>query len=495
MSKTAIHLAVLLALTGLAGQASAQEIERGKLKSLDLEKRVLIVTANGKDRELTLTDETRVLDARGNTLAEKLADFKAGAEMQFRAATRDGREVALGLRLVRNEQRPAGSPPADSRLKRGKVVMIDAEKNLVTLNVDGQDLQLALMDRTQVQGPRGKTPVDRLRAFKADTLFEFLAETREGKPVLASIRVAPGQRTSPDHASFKPLTEMGTSQYLGFAGGLYPDGKNQRPADHEAAGRKLAEHIRPLGSDGQPDDGGKIVLLSLGMSNASQVSEGFQSQLRMARGLNPKFQFVNGAQGGMVAEVIMNPDDGGRGQQYWNVVDQRLQQNGVTRQQVQAVWIKQADAAPAQGFPEYPQKLQRELKRIVQLVAERFPNARLCYLSSRTYGGFATTLLNPEPVAYESGFAAKWLIEEQIKGDAELNYDPARGPVKAPWLSWGPYLWANGETKRGDGFSYEPADFANDGTHHASSGIRKTGELLLEFFRSDATTKPWVMEH
>jgi len=84
------------------------------------------------------------------------------------------------------------------------------------------------------------------------------------------------------------------------------------------------------------------------------------------------------------------------------------------------------------------------------------------------------------------------LIDQQINGDKSLNFDPARGEVKAPWLSWGPYLWANGSTKRQDGFSYEPADFtSNDGTHQSPSGQRNVGQLLLTFFESDSTTKPW----
>ena len=41
----------------------------------------------------------------------------------------------------------------------------------------------------------------------------------------------------------------------------------------------------------------------------------------------------------------------------------------------------------------------------------------------------ATTLPNPQPYAYESAFAVRWLIQEQTGGQAELNYDPARGSV------------------------------------------------------------------
>ena len=88
----------------------------------------------------------------------------------------------------------------------------------------------------------------------------------------------------------------------------------------------------------------------------------------------------------------------------------------------------------------------------------------------------------------------KWLIEQQLAGDAALNYDPDKGEVKAPWLSWGPYLWANGGSKRADGFSYDQSDFtASDGTHQSASGMRKTGGLLLQFLKTDSTAKTWFL--
>ncbi len=410
-----LRLCLVLMLTWLnfGSTTSAQEIQRGKLKSLDVEKKKLVVTVEKRDLEFTLTDDTRVLGSSGKTLVERFKEIKVGQEIFFRPITRNGREVLEAVKPV-----------------------------------DG--------DRDGRQNP-------------------------------------PGQRVSPEHASLKPINELADGKYQDFVGGFYPKGKNSRPQDHEAAGLKLASQIRPLNAEGKPDDSGKVVLLSLGMSNTSQSSQGFQSALREARELAPSFQFVNGAQGGMTAEAIQDPNDNRTGARFWSEVDSRLKQAGVTRSQVQAVWIKQADAGPRQGFPDYALKLQKELVRIVQVVHDRFPNTKLAYLSSRTYGGFATTSLNPEPYAYESGFAVKWLIEQQLDGDESLNFDPAKGAVKAPWLSWGPYLWANGSTKREDGFSYEPSDFVGDGTHQSPAGQRKVGELLLKFFQTDTTTKPWFV--
>jgi hypothetical protein len=302
-----------------------------------------------------------------------------------------------------------------------------------------------------------------------------------------------GAARQADLAALKPLTEMGDAEYRGFKGGLYPDGKNERPAAHEAAGLALARTVRPLGADGKPDPaGGKVVLLSIGMSNTMQATNGFKQVADNDPEKNPQVVIVNGAQGGMTAFRTQDPDDKGSGTQFWTTVDSRLREAGATGAQVQAVWLKQADAQPSEDFPQYAQKLEAELARIVQVLHRRFPNLKLAYLSGRTYGGYAKTRLNPEPYALESGFSVKWLIERQIKGEADLNFDPAKGPVKAPWLSWGPYLWAAGATKRADGFSWEQGDSTEaDGTHESPAGQKKVGEALLAFFKTDTTARGW----
>jgi hypothetical protein len=412
-----IAIICLLSFICVARSGWSQSIERGKLKAIDVPGKSITVTAGAQDRTLQLTEETRVLNARGSSLAERLTGFQPGVEIFFQAVKRDGKDVALGLKLVEPGER----------------------------------------------GPR------------------------------EAIGRGGGTRVSPDHSKLLPLTDLAEGKYGDFRGGLYPEGKNQRPRSHEEAGLRLAAEIVPVDAQGKPDPAGKIVLLSIGMSNTSQVSRGFRQELEQFDQRNSSLVFVDGAQGGMTADSIDDDEDGGRGQEYWRVVDDRLRAAGVTRQQVRATWIKQADAGPRQGFPGYARKLESELQSIVQIIARRFPQARLCYLSSRTYGGYATSSLNPEPYAYESGFSVKWLIEKQLAGAAELNYDPDRGPIRAPWLSWGPYLWANGATPRADGFSYQPTDFAQDGTHHAEAGSRKVGRLLLDFFRTDSTSRNWFI--
>src|SRR4030095_4892997 len=67
-----------------------------------------------------------------------------------------------------------------------------------------------------------------------------------------------------------PLNEL-TVPYQECQGGLYPNGANNRPAAHLNAGLQIANQIRPLNALGQIDDAdGKIVLVSIGMSNTTQ---------------------------------------------------------------------------------------------------------------------------------------------------------------------------------------------------------------------------------
>ncbi len=100
---------------------------------------------------------------------------------------------------------------------------------------------------------------------------------------------------------------------------------------------------------------------------------------------------------------------------------------------------------------------------------------------------------------YDSGFGDKWMIENQIKGTGNLNFDPAKGKVVAPWLSWGPYQWADGIHPRSDGLVWLPSDFLAyswggiDWAHPSHAGVRKETDQLLAFFKTDPTTTPWFL--
>jgi hypothetical protein len=224
------------------------------------------------------------------------------------------------------------------------------------------------------------------------------------------------------------------------------------------------------------------------MSNTASESDAFVQLVAADPLRHAAVQAVTGAEGGATAEKIADPGD-----PYWGRVLQRITQAGLTPEQVQVVWYKDANAYPTTPFPQHARALQADHTAVMQNLATIFPNAVLCFVSSRIYAGYATTTLNPEPYAFETGFACKWMIERQIAGAPELNFDAQRGPVSAPWIAWGPYLWADGLQPRADGLVWKCSDFLADGTHPSPSGASKVANLLLRFLREDAVTSPWYL--
>lgn len=275
-----------------------------------------------------------------------------------------------------------------------------------------------------------------------------------------------------------PLIDLGTDEYRGSEGGLYPEGKNRPPRRYRRIGSNRASMVEPLDVSGKPDRRGAIVLLSVGMSNTAQEFEAFMELAESDARLNPDVALVQGAQGGWDATEIADPSA-----EFWDSIDRFLAQSGLSPKQVQVVWLKEAVAGENRPFPEDAEALRRLLRTIVRIMKDRYPRLRLVYISSRTYAGYAVTDLNPEPFAYESGFAVKWLIGRDI----------ATRKRERPWLAWGPYLWTDGTAGRSDGLVWTCDDVESDGTHPAESGQRKVAELLLDFFTTNRTTSSWFL--
>ena len=274
------------------------------------------------------------------------------------------------------------------------------------------------------------------------------------------------------------LTDLGSAKYLGFAGGLYPKGNNSPPSPYQDAGIKSGSAVEPVDREGKPSTSGKIVLLSIGMSNASQEFTEFIRLTGSHPQKNRSLVLIDAARDGAAATDIALPFG-----DYWTHVEGQLQRSQISPGQVQVIWLKTALARERRSFPEHARLLQRALRSIVEILETKFPQLKLVYVSSRTYGGYSKSDLSPEPTAYESGFAVKWLIEERINN---ANPDSCR-----PWLSWGPYLWADGMTPRGDGLSWEQTDFEPDGVHTSAQGALKVAARLLEFFENNPTAQEW----
>jgi lysophospholipase L1-like esterase len=302
------------------------------------------------------------------------------------------------------------------------------------------------------------------------------------------MKVFPQHHPARESTGMVALTDLGKKMYQGEQGGLYPGGENSMPAAHMQAGLEQARQIVPLDREGRPSPDGKIALMSVGMSNTTMEFQTFIKRAAQEKGLNPRVALVDGAQGGQSSLETSDPKSN-----YWTVVDQRMKAAGVTAQQVQALWMFQVVVTPNRPFPLDARRLQSLEADTLRVASERFPNLKIAYLSSRIYAGYALVPQNPEPHSYESGFAPKWIIADQIAGYLEYNFDPARGRVRFPWVAWGPYMWADGVKGRSDGLKWVREDFGVDGMHPSESGRQKVVDLLMQFLKTDPTSRPWFV--
>ena len=396
------------------------------------------------------------------------------------------------------ENKADGEPPID--VVRGRQLM-QKFKNGETLTAEEQ----AYLDRV-------KQEIRKRAAGKRPGAAQQPGPTR------------PLEAGTNDWSALVPLTDL-TVPYKGEDGGLYGGGQNVPPEAHSNAYMKESGKIRPLDAAGRPAEDGKIGLITIGFSNTAIESDDFKRTADADPQKAANVVIVNGAIGGRSAvmwawdgaavlpqaeqerldqemDLLHMPKGKRRSsptleKDTWPTLAQRIAAAGLAPQQVQALWLKQVEANPKPlgAFPAHARTLQADITAILIIARHHYPNLRVAYLSSRTFGGWSGRESgSPEPYAYESGFATRWLVQSQIRGDALLNYDPARGAVQAPLVLWGPYLWAQGDAPRKlDGLVWSLADVRADRLHPNEAGAKKTTTLLLNFFKNDAAASRWFL--
>jgi hypothetical protein len=234
--------------------------------------------------------------------------------------------------------------------------------------------------------------------------------------------------------------------------------------------------------------------------------------------------------------------------------------------QVQAIWLKEADVkiiqdglaqpfgplpteCPTQSQPADAYNLETNLGKIVRAAKIRYPNLRMVFLTSRSYGGFTGFCPTDEPYAYETGFANKWLVKAQIDqmnnggtavdtNGGDLNYlvctpttNCTTAAPEAPFVIWdrlpgtnpnnvfagSTYIWAY--TNPSSPYTYYPNsddtiwpfdgnkmmatctppamnNYFSDGQHPNDCGINQVGgNLLLNYFLESPYTNPWFTSH
>jgi hypothetical protein len=388
-----------------------------------------------------------------------------------------------------------GAPAFDAV---GTIKKVDTEKGVLYINANGQDRTVRIDKDVKITGTDGKPLAGGLKAKELKDGAEVTVTVeRDGEtPVIKAIRLGKvaARNDAPTagktSVGLKPLSEMTASdKYKGEDGGLYGGGKNEPTRARLAAAKAETAKIVPLDADGKPADDGKIGLVSISMSNATMEFSLFKQIADKDAKKSPRVAIVDCAQGGQAMAEWVDPDGNP-----WRVADQRLAAARVSPNQVQVIWVKLANKGPTGDLAEHGKKLQKDTTAVLQYAKVKFPNVRIAYLGSRIYAGYAGSRLNPERYAYESAFVVRWLIQDQTKGSAKLNFDPEHGAVTAPLLLWGPYFWGDGTTPRkSDGLVWERKDFAGDGTHPSQSGRQKVADMLLTFFKTDPLAGTWFV--
>ncbi len=294
--------------------------------------------------------------------------------------------------------------------------------------------------------------------------------------------------------SLVPLNDLGPAPYdYGYIGGLYEDGSNVIPADHLAAGLRRAALITPRDRAGRQSGSGKIVFLGIGFGETARIEDAFIDMARADPGVDHQsLIFINAARDGYDSAMWIPPQSEAN---FNRIRDTLLAPAGVSEKQVQVAWIQMTTNNPARPLP--PQdadayRLKGAIAAALGTLKSRYPSLQIAYLSSRIYGGYAGT----EPFAYESALSNRWVILGQITLMRTGSlWDTRIGPVdydkeQAPWVAWGPYLWANGTQPRSDGLTWQPDDFESDGKRLSRKGADKAATVLFRFLLQEPTA-PW----
>jgi hypothetical protein len=282
---------------------------------------------------------------------------------------------------------------------------LTADKNLKVLDVQGKELADGLKSPQFKEGVRVTVTVER----EQDNLVLKAIQLRaaDARPARPQAGPVGPEKTS---VGLKPLSEMtAADKYKDEEGGLYGGGRNEPPPEHEAAAKAALASIVPLDAEGKPAADGKIVLISISMSNATQEFSVFKRIADADAEKSPRLTIVDCAQGGQAMAQWARPDA-----RPWDEAMRRLASADVSPNQVQIAWVKLANVGPSGELSQHGKKLYDDTLTVLQLARTKFPNLRVAYLGSRIYAGYARSRLNPEPYAYESAYVVRWLIRDQL---------------------------------------------------------------------------------
>ena len=114
-----------------------------------------------------------------------------------------------------------------------------------------------------------------------------------------------------------PINDLGTDEFMGYQGGLYPDGSNEMPLAHLIKGSIIGNSIRPLDIDGKIDwTDGVIVMAGFGASTAGSTFNTLTSVVNNSDSVSECLELIGLTFGGKGLESMVP----GGSFTYWNLL-------------------------------------------------------------------------------------------------------------------------------------------------------------------------------
>ncbi len=300
-----------------------------------------------------------------------------------------------------------------------------------------------------------------------------------------------------DHQDILPLTDLGTGYYMGIQGGLFPGGSNTDATSHLNLGKNISKSIKPLNvSDSIDYATGEIILTGIGASVASDAYNNWKLAMidsdwvDVNKCLNVKSTFI----GGKTMTQMLDPEAS-----YWDNFLATLASKGIAPSHVQIAWMLLQSEIDTNEVNAYIDTVADEFTAILQNLYLYLPNLKEVFISGIHYTGYTAPEHKRydymvEPFGYWSNLAIKEVIARQINGDPELDPDGV-GKV-APYITWGPYFWADGINPRAtDGLTWPCENFRDDttggGFHLKPEYQFKEGTQFSTFFSTNPVAKIW----
>ena len=318
----------------------------------------------------------------------------------------------------------------------------------------------------------------------------YFACTKEENTSSLALRSNETSNVAPLPTVLIPLNDLGTSQYNGYTGGLYPGGTNSPSGAYATDLLSTSGNIIPLDSFGIPNaTKGYVVFISMGASTGGKNMTALINKTNGNPLVNPKLKIMNGNQPAGEAPInyMIDPNSA-----YWQHVGQVLNLHKSSYRQVQVIYLESDDSARTVKFPDRSNVIKTDLEAAFRTMKAKCPNLKVVYVLGRTRTFNYGPPWNTEPSPYHFGWACKWAIEDQINGVAGTQYKGSN--TVAPMITWGFYQWADSLARKTDNFYWRRSE-SSDGLHANTVGQDTLSTRFQKFLLTDPYASLWYAKH